>query len=189
MKLFYGVMLAFSLIGSGCVATYRDFPEDALLKKPAPGTCNVMYYNVKRFNILDMGGYNKLQTIFRNAGLCKKMEAVDANPGKGLYVEVVANWKPLTLPALIFGYASLSTLTLLPAWTTNDGYLVKYNVYVDENKMETFNYEITRKAGLWIGLLPFAWINLFTYNEEDAFEATANQFVIDARRYLASPGL
>ena len=189
MKLFFVVTLSFALIGLGCVTTYRDFPADALGKKPAPGACDVMYYNVERFNVLDMGGYSELQTFFRTAGVCKKMMPVDANPGKGLYVDVVTTWKPMTMPALIFGYISVSTLTLLPAWSTRDGYNVKYDVYVGEKKAETYNYEITRKVGLWLGLLPFAWVNLFTYNEEDAFEATANQFVIDARQHLTSPGL
>lgn len=187
MKLFYVVALSFTLMG--CVATYRDFPVDALGQKPEPGTCNVMYYNVKRFDILDMGGYSKLQNVFRDAGMCKKMVPVDTNPEKGLYVEVDTKWKPMTMPALIFGYISVSTLTLLPAWSTKDGYVVKYNVHVDGMKVETYNYEITRKAGIWIGLIPFAWINLITHDEEDAFEATAYQFVNDARQYLTSPGL
>ena len=139
--------------------------------------------------MLDVGGYGKLQTFFRDTEVCRKMVAVDEKPKKGLYVEVDTDWKALSMPALIFGYLSVSTLTLLPAWSTKDGYIVKYNVYVDEKKMETYNYEITRKVGLWLGLLPFAWINLLTYSEEDAFKATSNRFVIDARQYLTSPGL
>jgi hypothetical protein len=186
MKLFCVVVLSLSLIG--CVTTYRDFPEDALAKKPASGTCSVMYYNIKRFDILDAGGYDKLQQLFRNAGLCKKMIPVDSSPVKGLYVEVEAKWKPMTLPAVIFGYLSVATLTLLPAWSTHDGYIVKYNVYIDGKSVETYPYEITRKTGLWLGLLPFAWINFFTFSEEDAFEATTYQFVKDARQYLALSG-
>ena len=62
-------------------------------------------------------------------------------------------------------------------------------IVLDEKKMETYNYTITRKVGLWPELLPFAWVNLLTYNEEDAFKATSNQFAIDARQYLTGPGL
>src|SRR6185369_4349104 len=112
MKRFYAVMLSIVLVASGCATTYRDFPVDALSAKPAPGTCNVMYYNVKRFNVLDVGGYSKLQTFFRDAELCRKMVPVDENPNKGLYVEVDTKWKPVTIPALVFGYISVSTLTL-----------------------------------------------------------------------------
>jgi hypothetical protein len=189
MKLFYVGMLLFVLVASGCATTYRDFPVNALATKPAAGTCDVMHYNVKKFDVLDVGGYSELQTFFRDAEVCRRMVPVDEKPKKGLYVEVETHWKPITMPALVFGYLSVSTLTLLPAWSTKDGYVVKYSVYVDEKKMESYRYEITRTAGLWLGLLPFAWINLLTYNEEDAFKATSNQFVIDARQYLTSPGL
>jgi len=114
------------------------------------------------------------------------MVIAETAPEKGLYLEVETKWKPMTMPALIFGYISVSTLTLLPAWSMHDGYIVKYNIYVDGQKKEAYTYEITRKAGIWLGLLPFAWINLFTYNEEDAFEATAYQFAADAQAYFGS---
>jgi hypothetical protein len=175
-------VLAITLLG--CVATYRDFPADALAQKPKPGACNVMSYNIKRFEILDMGGYNKLHSIFRTTDVCRKTVAVESAPEKGLYVEVETKWKRMSLPAVVFGYISLSTLTILPAWSTQDGYLVNYHVYVNGKEQQSFNYEITRKAGVWIVLLPFAWLNLITYDEVDAFQATTNQFFMDARQYL-----
>jgi hypothetical protein len=184
MRLIIVLALMFAL--TGCVTTYRDFPVDAIGKKPVSGSCDVLYYNVKKFDILDAGGYNKLQTVFRDAGICKKMVSVEAAPEKGLYLEVTTKWKPLSMPALVFGYISVSTLTLLPAWSTQDGYVVKYDIYVNGRKKETYKYDITRKAGLWVGLLPFAWVNLLTYSEEDAFEATACQLATDARAYFTS---
>ncbi|NTW99806.1 MAG: hypothetical protein HGB35_07760 [Geobacteraceae bacterium] len=166
------------------MATYRDFPVDAVGKKPIIGTCDVMNYNIKRFDTLDAGGYGKLQEVFRDTDICRKMVPAEAVPEKGLYLEVETKWKPLTIPAFIFGYISVSTLTLLPAWSTHDGYTVKYNIYLDGQKKETYRYDITRKAGLWLVLLPFAWINAFTYSEEDAFEATVSQFSADAQDFL-----
>jgi hypothetical protein len=91
----------------------------------------------------------------------------------------------LTIPALIFGYLSIATLTILPAWSTKDGYRVKYHLYVDGEEKGVYRYEITRKFGMWIVLLPFVWINLMTYSEEDAFEATAYQFFKDAGPILS----
>ena len=172
----------------GCVATYRDFPVAALEQKPKPGACDVMNFNVKRFEILDMGGYNRLNSIFRTVGVCKRAVPVDSAPEKGLYVEVETKWKPMSLPALVFGYLSVSTLTILPAWSTQDGYFVDYHVYVNGKLEQTYNYEITRKAGAWIVLLPFAWMNLITYDETEAFQATANQFFMDARQYFEVGG-
>ncbi|MBJ6802614.1 LIC12231 family lipoprotein [Geomonas propionica] len=172
-----------ALLLSGC-ATYRDFPADALDHKMTTGTCGVMYYNVGKFDMLDVGGYSTLQNVFRDAKMCKKMVQVDEKPEKGLYVDVETKWKPMTVSALAFGYLSFSTLTLVPAWSTRDGYIVKYNIYVDGAMKETYRYEITRKAGVWLGLLPFAWINAFTYSEDEAFDATARQFSFDAQSFL-----
>jgi hypothetical protein len=187
MRLFFAAALSFVLMG--CVVSYRDFPVGALDQKPVPGTCSAMYYNVKRFDILEFGGYSMLQDEFRNAGMCKKMMPVEAAPEKGLYVEIETKWKPVTVPALVFGYLSVSTLTILPAWSTKDGYNVKYTVFVDGVEKDTYNYEITRKAAMWIVFLPFAWINFGTYSEEEAFQATAYQFVHDARPYLTGPAI
>lgn len=184
MRLIPLIVLMMSL--TGCIATYRDFPVDALGKKPPAGTCDVMHYKVKKFDILDSGGYSKLQEYFRDASICKKMIQSDEIPEKGLFLEVETKWKPITMPALIFGYLSVSTLTILPAWSTHDGYIVKYDFYQDGKKKETYRYEFTRKAGLWLGLLPFAWINALTYSEEDAFTATANQFSADAQVLFGS---
>lgn len=182
MKLIPLIVLMMTL--TGCIATYRGFPEDAIGRKQTPGTCDVMYYNVKKFDILDSGGYNKLQEYFQTTPICKTMKQADEMPQNGIYLEIEEKWKPMSMPALIFGYISVSTLTILPAWSSQDGYIVKYNLYQDGQKKETYRYEITRKGGLWLGLLPFAWINAFTYSEEDAFSATASQFWADAHPYF-----
>lgn len=182
MKSLLALLLLLAL--TGCVATYRDFPAAALDQPAAPGNCEVMHYKINRFNVLDSGGFNKLQDIFAEGQLCLKTVQVDKAPEKGLYVDVETEWRPMSLPALVFGYISISTLTILPAWSTQDGYTVNYHLYVDGEKKETYRYKVTRKAGLWLGLLPFVWANAFTYKEADAFAATANQFALDARTYL-----
>lgn len=182
MKFFLLPLLLFTL--TGCMATYRDFPVAALDQPAAPGKCDVLNYKINRFNVLDSGGYNRLKDIFAEEQLCHKTIAAEKAPEQGLFVAVETEWRPMSLPALVFGYISASTLTILPAWSTQDGYLVNYNLYVDGAMKETYRYKITRKAGLWLGLLPFAWINSFTYKETDAFTATANQFSLDARPYL-----
>ena len=97
-------------------------------------------------------------------------------------------WKPLGLPALIFGYISVSTLTILPAWSVQEGFIVHYHLFLDGEKIKSYEYEITRKAGVWLGLLPFIWANLFTYSEADAFKATAFQFFEDAEPLLSELG-
>ena len=177
-------LMVLMLTMTGCISTYRGFSPDAIDRKQTAGNCDVMYYNVKKFDILESGGYNKLQTFFRNAAICKTMKPADEPPAKGLYLDVEAKWKPMSMSSVIFGYISVSTLTMIPAWSTQDGYDVRYSLYRNGVKKETYNYDITRKAGLWVGLLPFAWINAFTYSEEDAFQATSNQFWTDAQPYF-----
>lgn len=182
MKTISLVVLLLTL--SGCIATYRGFPENAIDMKHPAGTCEVMYYNVKKFDILESGGYGRLQDFFRNASICRTMKPAGEVPAQGLYLEVEATWKPMSMAALVFGYISVSTLTAIPAWSSHDGYNVTYSLYRDGRKKETYTYDITRKAGLWIGLLPLAWLNTVTYSEEDAFTATSNQFWADAQPYF-----
>jgi hypothetical protein len=168
-------LIAMLPIMTGCITTYRDFPQDAKCNKQTNQTCDVIYYNVKRFDILDSGGFNKLNADLKKSVICKKGVSAETAPDKGLFIEVEAKWKPMSMPAFIFGYISLSTLTILPAWSTEDGYAVTYNIYIDKQLKDTYQYDITRKTGLWLGLLPFAWLNWITYSEVDAFDATTCQ--------------
>ena len=79
-----------------------------------------------------------------------------------------------------------ATLTIVPVWSEHDGYKVTYDVFVNGEKKKSFEYEITRKGGAWIVLLPFAWANFFTYNESDVFEATTYQFFKDSAPIFTS---
>jgi hypothetical protein len=182
MKFLLALLLLFPL--TGCVATYRDFPAAALDHPVTPGNCEVLNYQINHFNVLDSGGFNQLQDLFAEGQLCHKTVQAEKVPDKGLYVAVETEWRPMSLPALVFGYLSVSTLTILPAWSTQDGYVVNYHLYIDGEEKEIYRYKITRKAGVWLGLLPLVWVNAFTYKEADAFTATANQFARDARPYL-----
>ena len=174
------IYLMIAVLVSSCIVTYRDFPT-AQLDRPAPGkTYDVLYYKIKAFPTLDAGGQSALHRAFRAQTPFERTEKRDEPPDRGLFVQVVVKWKPITLPFIIFGYLSLQTLTILPAWSTHEGYYVDYVVYVDGVEKRTFEYEITRKGVVWIVLLPFIWINLFTHSEEDAFIATAYQFFEDA---------
>jgi hypothetical protein len=77
----------------------------------------------------------------------------------------------------------LQTVTaVIPWWSSGAGYTVEYLLYVDGKRERSYSYEITKKGVGWIGLLPVAWINIFTQDEKDAFRATAYQFFRDADR-------
>jgi len=70
------------------------------------------------------------------------------------------------------------------SWSTEDGFDVYYDFYVDGEKVKTFYYEIKKSIGIWVVLIPFIWVNWFTPSKEKAFEATAYQFINDVQPYL-----
>ncbi|MFZ5875884.1 MAG: LIC12231 family lipoprotein [Nitrospirota bacterium] len=165
---------------ASCITTYRDFPTTMIGEAPTSKPYDALAYHINPFPVINSGGEAALEVVFRERTPFAKTRSVNEMPAKGLYCLVNVEWRPLSLPALAFGYLSVSTLTLLPAWSTSEGYVVHYHLFKDGEEGESFSYPITRKMGLWAGLLPFVWVNLFTYSEEQAFEATAYQFFKDA---------
>lgn len=182
IKLTTLVLIPFFLYA--CVATYRDFPEQMIGKQPESNKQSVMYYKINNFPVLNSGGESSLHSVFKSKTPFNKTKKVGEIPSDGIYCYVDVEYKPLTLPALVFGYLSAVTFTILPAWSTKDGYIVNYHLYIDGEEQEVYDYEITRKFAMWIVLLPVAWVNLMTYSEEEAFEATAYQFFEDAKPIL-----
>lgn len=166
---------------TSCITTYRDFPENALNPPDLPRHPGVLHYQIKKFPVLEAGGSHALQESFAKSPFFAETVSVDAAPAKGLYVLVDVEYKPLSLPALIFGYLSVSMLTFLPVYSGRDGYRVHYHLHDGADRLKTYSYEVTRKFALWLGLLPFIWVNAATYSEEEAFTATVHQFFIDAQ--------
>lgn len=177
-------LVACSLLLSSCIVTYTDFPKiraDALhLSNPGKH----MAYSIDRYPMF-MGNRDVLGPIFQGHGGFSSAERVEQDnpPGRGLYTRVNVKAKNPTLGAAIWGYvAVLGTLTFLPAYSGQDGYEVVYTMMVDGETRKVYRYEITRKAGAWLLLLPLIWVNLLTPSEADAFKATAYQFLADAER-------
>jgi hypothetical protein len=165
---------------SACV-TYRDFPADMVNNPPKAKTFGTLYYKINPAPILSMGdGGQALETVFKQKTPFATTKRADKVPAQGIYVEVETLYKAPTVPAAVFGYFSVSTLTALPFWSNRDGYRMNYHVYVNGEKKESYEYEITRKGAVWVALLPFIWLNAFTYSEAEAFEATAYQFFKDS---------
>ena len=108
-----------------------------------------------------------------------------APPANGYYVSIKAQYRPPTIKAIIAMYLSVAlTLTAIPSWSTQDGFNLYYDFYINGHKVRTFYYEVKRFIGIWIVFLPFVWVNLFTSSKEDAFEATTYQFINDVQPYL-----
>lgn len=170
---------------SSCIIGYQDFPEEMVGKRPSSKPYHTLYYKINEFPVIDTGGQSALHSVFRNKSPFQNTDVVTKMPEKGVYCLVDPKWKPFGIAALVFGYISFSTLTMLPAWSLQEGFIIDYHLFIDGERQRTFEYEITRKGALWAGLLPLIWINFFTYSEAQAFEATAYRFFEDAKPIFA----
>lgn len=170
--------ICLSMVMQGC-ATYRAFPTDKVNAPPPEKQYRLLQYNISGGSIV--GGANELREIMRSNTPFEEAERVEEKPDKGYFVQVHIHSVPPSFGTFVFGYLSVSTLAFLPAWSTQDGYNIYYEVYKDGERLKTLDYQIRRSAFLWIVMLPLVWVNLFTYSEADAFRATTYQFFEDAK--------
>lgn len=170
------------LLLSGCITAYTGYPRAVDISRQGPGA-HVAAYTIKKFDVLNAGGEQAIEETLRESPAFADADRLyegDPVPGKGVVVEVDPNYQAPSLPAVIFGYLSVTTLTILPAYSAKDGYSVGYRVSVDGAPAKTYRYTVRRKVGLWLPLLVFIWVNLLTTSEEDAFHATTSRFLADA---------
>jgi len=158
--------------------TYRSFPRD-YLKAPPPKGGGSVAYKVVGSSIA--GGVGELCEVMESRSPFERMERTEERPSKGYYVEVHVKGHAPAISSMVFGYISFSLLTLTPFWSTQDGSDIFFEVYRDAHRLKTFHYEVRRKGFVWLPMLPLAWVNFFTYSEEDAFRAVAYKFFDDAR--------
>ncbi|HLG19255.1 MAG TPA: hypothetical protein VI895_05500 [Bdellovibrionota bacterium] len=189
----FGLLLALVATLNGClIFTYRVKPPEAWDAKPTPPTRpEKMFYSVGSFGGLTFGGYDELRAMMAKNSIFPQTEAVTATPSKGLYVRVDVEQHDPSIGSLVWGYIALSFLLIPPAYSGSSGFIVRYQVYRDAQPVKLYEYEIRRKGLGWIVLLPFAWVNFLTYDEEDAFRVVTNQFFQDGIRdgFLAAKNL
>jgi hypothetical protein len=173
----YLILIALILVLNGCMMKYRNFPIEDIDSKQAKEFYN-MTYMIKGGSMFH--GATNLNNVFRFQSPFRLVEKATEKPQKGLFVSVKVDTIAPSVPAILFGYISYCTLTLTPFWSTKDGYYVTYEVFMNGKRQKSFTYEIRRKAFVWIVMVPFSWINAFTYSEEEAFRATANRFFKEA---------
>ena len=87
-----------------------------------------------------------------------------------------------TYPGGMVGMAPYDWPALLIPVYKKGGWELSYSVYDRNALKKMYNYEITSKQLYWLLLLPFSWINFFTYSLEEAVQSTTAQFVVDAQR-------
>ncbi|MGJ4790056.1 LIC12231 family lipoprotein [Leptospira koniambonensis] len=100
-------------------------------------------------------------------------------PEKGYYIDMKSSQKDPSLTAMIFLYLSYASFTILPSYSGKDGANITFTVYKDNSVLKTFEYEITRKAFVWILTLPVLWLNYMYPTEAEAYQAVIDQFESD----------
>ncbi|TGL88807.1 hypothetical protein EHQ68_09230 [Leptospira congkakensis] len=182
-------LFLFILTFSSCVTSYRDYPLIDTPSKFSNASKSKLYYHLEPFPILEFGGYTALKSFFRTNLKSKFSETEEISdpktiPAKGVYCKVSTQWIPISAPSLIFGYISVATATILPAWSSKEGFDVTYSLYKDGQKIKDFNYSTRRSIFLWIFALPAIWVNLLTSSEEEVFKAMSYQFIEDAKPFI-----
>ena len=168
---------------SGCIMTYRDFPIvdplPSVYEPAAPPRCR---QTVKIPAGFGKGSITALQEALQNYGGCSSSSPVDDN-SKGAETEVwvSAQIKPISFWARFFG-EPLRSGFVIPCYSGQGGWVLSYSVYDRNALKKTYTYEITQKVFAWLLVLPFSWINFFTYSFDDAVRSTTAQFVVDAQR-------
>ena len=76
---------------------------------------------------------------------------------------------------------AIFTLSVLPGYG-EFVHVVRLELYVDADLKKTYRYEIVERVFVWIGLIPFAWMNALSTDYWQAFETTVYKFLIDGRR-------
>jgi len=181
---------------TGCIVTYRDFPNIDVKSPPQPTREFPIYFQVNPSGLYQKGlersgrvfdpprpsleSYQELERAFAETRMFAQAIAASSPPEKGIYcsVDVVHKWPSKLADAFTFG--SSMSLTVFPSYSDTSQDIVQFDLYIDNKLKKVYQYRITKVRWSWIVFLPFLWINLLTPSREEAYAATAHQFFLDA---------
>lgn len=178
-------LVAGVLAFNGCIIGYRQYPHNQLTSPYSDKSLSAATYYVKGMTLA--GGNLAVERTLKDHSPFQSIEERSEIPPTGLHIFVKVDTISPSASAVAFGYLSYVTLTLLPCWSTRDGVDMEFNIYKDKQLVKTLDYKVLRSGGMWLGLLPFIWINLMTTSEETACEAATKQFLEDAKPYFSNP--
>jgi hypothetical protein len=193
------MLLVFLVTLSGCIVTYRDFPIVNPLPNPyEPAASPRCHHTIKYLARLADGStytvtegdvlvplrlVNALQAALKSYGGCSSSSPGD-HKSKGAETEVVVSALEKQIPSgwrEFWHKWAYRSLFIFP-FIEQIGWELSYSVYDRNALTKTYTYEISVKGFYWLLVLPFSWINFFTYTLEDAVRSTTAQFVVDAQR-------
>lgn len=185
-KLIAAFIFTALIMSQGCTVFYKDLGQEYQQSSRSIQAQPLSFRIDSLPVVASDDGIQAIEDTLKRSGLFQEMEKYydDSIPGKGLYIHAEPLYKAPSIAAMGFGYLSFSTLTILPAWSNHDGYKVRFTIYEDGEKIKTVEYKRERFVAVWIALLPFSWINLFTSEEYDAFESITQEFVYEFPAYI-----
>jgi hypothetical protein len=189
--LFAGITMSLS----GCIVTYRDFPFVNPLPRPyettAPPRCRQTvqfpggmeagwpYHWTYEDDWSRLRVDRALQGALQHYAGCSSSHPVVYN---STWVETEVVVRVLEKPYPRYRGGGHWLVLLIPVYSGQGGWELSYSFYDRNALRKTYKYEITSKQLIWLLLLPFSWINFFTYSLEEAVRSTTAQFVLDAQR-------
>ena len=75
----------------------------------------------------------------------------------------------------LLGRLSSATYFVIPFYINEGGWEFSYRVTHRDMLPKTYKYDITARQFYWTLLIPFFWMNVFTYNLDDAVQSTTVQ--------------
>ena len=179
----------------GCISTYRDFPIVNPLPNPyeptAPPRCSQTvqfpggleagwpYHWTYEDDWSRLRVDRALQGALQHYAGCSSSHPVVYN---STWVETEVVVRVLEKPYPRYRGGGHWLVLLIPVYSGQGGWELSYSFYDRNALRKTYKYEITSKQLIWLLLLPFSWINFFTYSLEEAVRSTTAQFVLDAQR-------
>ena len=198
------VLVSLSLLLTSCIVRYGEFPQPAIDGMPAPKQNSVIYYHtdpeayyfkaVGGGTVVAVGGlvaptdlpplsqrrYRELSRAFAENHLVAQAISATTPPEKGLYCAVDVKHKAPSVAAEIFTVISFLTLTAIPSYSGTSVDVVRFDLYVNNEFQKIYRYQVRQDRWMWLGLLPFVWVNFFTAGTDEAYRAMVNQFLLDA---------
>ncbi len=182
---------------TSCVVTYETIPAPNESAAVSPHDIPI-YYRVDPYDLYSRAqayagsgfdfpyptreSYDELKRVFTDTHVFTKAVPAVSPPDQGVYCAVTTVHTPQSKLAGRFNFASIVLLTALPAYSASSSDLLQFELYVDREFKKRYEYRVTKIKATWIGLLPFAWANLLTTDRDEAFQAAAHQFLLDAER-------
>ncbi len=168
-------------VPASCITTWKEFPRPAP-RAVAASSSETLYYEIDDVRGM-FGGGEALREVLPKHAPFARVEPLSEPPARGVFCRVTSERRAPSVASGIAAYVSYALLFLIPFWS-EEGYVVRYQAYVDGEEKKIFEYPIARQSFFWLVALPFSWVSLLTPSERDAFEATAQQFFVDAMPYF-----